>query len=797
MIIKDSIRFIIASIAMVLFVLFGCGTRTAYANSASDTVPEISKTIEAVEVKGEEDAYELSLSINPKNVTLTEAEPLDVIFVIDLSDSMNKELDDNGTRLEHLKNALAKDGGLIDSILSSSANRLSLVTFAGKNAKEYGFNKPNHSEETYQDATILSNWDSGASVESLKTAVEKLETDKTSEQTNIAAGLLKANDLLSNARDKAKKVIVLLTDGKANHYYDSSGHSTYGSENNSSLLKSLTGAAETLNKSSLDALYSISFVTTDAQAHLQKVHDTLDNKTIENKIFQADDEEKLLDCLREISKNVTNLMFTKVVITDALSEWVELLDGETSDIRLVKVENNDEKNETVLDDTDVKITTTTNESGKVTVTATFAENYWFTEGYSYILKFKVRLTQAAYDEFADGETKPSRLPSNAEVTLNYYYGDEKQDELTFETPYIDSVTLKIPITVEWDMLDGQEVSETSVKVELFQDGGENSYRKEDVTGDKWTSSFTSVAKGKHTYTVEAPDITGFTKMVENVGTDAKPEFVVTYRQNPTLTIKKVLEGLDGEDSSKTFNIEVEASDGEGNPLHATYGKTIFVNGKATVEVKANGEVKIPYLPRGTSYTVKESDASSEGYTVSYDKEKGTLDKENVVVTVTNTKLPSLTISKTVTGDYGDKQKDFTFNITLSDENGFISGEFQAEKGDEATTVTFTDGKASVELKHGESITITDLPFKANYEVSEDTTKLNNNYTVTYNGEQKDSVTGTLSKNITIDVVNTMTEITSTGGNSSHGSAVKLGVIGGLAVLVALALVARKVRKDDL
>ena len=264
-----------------------------------------------------------------------------------------------------------------------------------------------------------------------------------------------------------------------------------------------------------------------------------------------------------------------------------------------------------------------------------------------------------------------------------------------------------------------------------------------------------------------------------------------------MTIKKVLEGLDGEDSSKTFNIEVEAWDSEGAPLHATYGTTIFKNGKATVEVKANGEVKIPYLPRGTNYTVKESDASSEGYTVSYDKEKGTLDNENVVVTVTNTKLPSLTISKTVEGAYGDKEKDFTFNITLEDENGVISGEFQAEKGDETTTVTFTEGKASVELKHGESITITDLPFEASYEVSEDTTKLNNNYTVTYNGEKKESVAGVLSENIRIDVVNTMTEITSTGGNSSHGSAIKLGIFSGLAILVGLVLVARKVKKDEL
>ena len=408
----------------------------------------------------------------------------------------------------------------------------------------------------------------------------------------------------------------------------------------------------------------------------------------------------------------------------------------------------------------------------------------------------MQVSQAGHDKFADEGC--DTLPSNTKATVSYHFGDEGEQVVTYEQdPQVNNTSFDVPITIVWEAIDESQIAKNIKAVLKKTDTDtEADYRKTEVVPEEWKNSFKSVAKG-HTYDVEAPDVEGFTKTVENVGTEAKPNFIVTYRQNPTLTIKKVLEGLDGEDSSKTFNIEVEAWDSEGAPLHATYGTTIFKNGKATVEVKANGEVKIPYLPRGTNYTVKESDASSEGYTVSYDKEKGTLDNENVVVTVTNTKLPSLTISKTVEGAYGDKEKDFTFNITLEDENGVISGEFQAEKGDETTTVTFTEGKASVELKHGESITITDLPFEASYEVSEDTTKLNNNYTVTYNGEKKESVAGVLSENIRIDVVNTMTEITSTGGNSSHGSAIKLGIFSGLAILVGLVLVARKVKKDEL
>lgn len=69
---------------------------------------------------------------------------------------------------------------------------------------------------------------------------------------------------------------------------------------------------------------------------------------------------------------------------------------------------------------------------------------------------------------------------------------------------------------------------------------------------------------------------------------------------------------------------------------------------------------------------------------------------------------SLTVSKTVSGNAGDKQKDFHFTVILSDKS--VNGAF----GD----LSFTDGTAAFELKHGESKTADVLPSGITYTVTE-------------------------------------------------------------------------------
>lgn len=105
----------------------------------------------------------------------------------------------------------------------------------------------------------------------------------------------------------------------------------------------------------------------------------------------------------------------------------------------------------------------------------------------------------------------------------------------------------------------------------------------------------------------------------------------------------------------------------------------------------------------------------------------TVDKETVgnltfIANWTEKKeLGSLSVSNTVEGDAGDKNKEFSFTITLN--NTSINGIF----GD----ISFHNGVATFVLKHGEKVTFEEFPAGMSYTVEESD---NEGYTVTKSGE---------------------------------------------------------------
>ena len=105
-------------------------------------------------------------------------------------------------------------------------------------------------------------------------------------------------------------------------------------------------------------------------------------------------------------------------------------------------------------------------------------------------------------------------------------------------------------------------------------------------------------------------------------------------------------------------------------------------------------------------------------------------------TFNNTTKPtgSLTISKTVSGNAASTTKEFTFKVMLLQNANMLKGEYTYGN------VTFTDGVATFNLKHNESVTITGIPAGLNYAVTESD---NNGYTVTVNGQNTTMATGTI------------------------------------------------------
>ncbi len=228
-----------------------------------------------------------------------------------------------------------------------------------------------------------------------------------------------------------------------------------------------------------------------------------------------------------------------------------------------------------------------------------------------------------------------------------------------------------------------------------------------------------------------------------------------------LTVEKEVTG-ESADTTRDWNFEITlipASDVtlassyefEGNStipeVPAPVGGTLnFVdnhNGTytATITLKHGQSITIHGLPETTKYTVVEKEANQDGYfTSSTDNRTGILDEDDmgdgVTVKFTNELLPSdsLTIGKEVRGTDEDLNRDWTFQIkltpSLEHQNDFateyhytgrtsLEGITPPSDGN-LTFVLQEDGSylATITLKHGQAITIEEIPVNTLFEVAE-------------------------------------------------------------------------------
>ena len=109
-----------------------------------------------------------------------------------------------------------------------------------------------------------------------------------------------------------------------------------------------------------------------------------------------------------------------------------------------------------------------------------------------------------------------------------------------------------------------------------------------------------------------------------------------------------------------------------------------------------------YDGSGKTYTYRVSEVVPDGYQAQYDGLNIVNRKEDPGA------FGSLRISKQVVGEKADRNREFSFKVTLSDKT--ISGTY----GD----LTFTEGVATFTLKHGQSLTATGLPAGLTYKVDE-------------------------------------------------------------------------------
>jgi hypothetical protein len=229
---------------------------------------------------------------------------------------------------------------------------------------------------------------------------------------------------------------------------------------------------------------------------------------------------------------------------------------------------------------------------------------------------------------------------------------------------------------------------------------------------------------------------------------------------------KASKTMTGEDSSSTsFEFTITLSD---KTVNGTYGGMTFTNGVATVSLKSGENATAEHLPEGTTYTVTET--KNDDYASTSQGATGKIaDEATATAAFTNTRLYKLTLGKTVSGQAADSSQDFTLDVTLKDSSGkALTGTYSYAGGTVAgsaatahadgTIALDAEGKGSVTLKPGQTVTIKGLPSGASYEVEEAASTATDKplYDATYNGSST-AATGTLSADATVTVNNAVQE----------------------------------------
>ena len=214
------------------------------------------------------------------------------------------------------------------------------------------------------------------------------------------------------------------------------------------------------------------------------------------------------------------------------------------------------------------------------------------------------------------------------------------------------------------------------------------------------------------------------------------EFVNSRNTYGSLIVEKKLEG-NAAHVNKSFSFTVTLSD---TNITAKYGDMVFENGIAKFELKGGEKLQATGLPNGLTYTVSEKDYTDEGYITTKYNDTGTIvGNEEITVTFVNERnaTGSLIISKKLDGNDPNPEDKFKFTIELTGKpvNGNYSG------------VIFTDNKATLELKGGESKQIDGLPNGITYTVLEDSYREQGYFTMT-----TDSFTGQIDENKPAEVV---------------------------------------------
>lgn len=415
--------------------------------------------------KNEDGTYNLTLNVSGAVGSESYANKLDVLFVMDTSNSMMREMNSKNDLNDYTTNKKSR-------------------FFNQQKAVEAAVAKLKSKKNVDAQFAVVS-FDTQAGIEtewtkdSIKypTSVGKYPYypnypyssyyDKQAGGTNYEAGLIKAKQLLDSGRPDATKIVVFLSDGDPTFYYnkDSQGNITGigGGKGNSYDGTAMTNAKTQLGNMSMNYFYTVGVGPEDSYEHLSSLISSAPSGTVKGS-YNGTDSSNLKNAFDSIIRDATELLCTDVTVTDTLTDEVELADPKLQ----VVVKDETGKVITKLKDTSgnkvdkseiITVSTPKDSDGKTQIIMRFKPDYKLESGYTYYVTAKIRPTTKAYlkyqnqsytgtgdentDEYLGEGKKPGKDTRNDGTSSKQkgFYSNEsanvtyKYNNKTYEKPY--------------------------------------------------------------------------------------------------------------------------------------------------------------------------------------------------------------------------------------------------------------------------------------------------------------------------------------------------------------------------
>lgn len=282
----------------------------------------------------------------------------------------------------------------------------------------------------------------------------------------------------------------------------------------------------------------------------------------------------------------------------------------------------------------------------------------------------------------------------------------------------------------FEMTDGKTVTLKNVEAGMHVNVTELDRYDYDVTATNYSTPAVPNSKGEKTFNYEVELRDGKLVLVDSTTKRVVENNHIVVTNTPattSLTVTKETRKDGAEDHSNTKDFEFTLTLGS-NSKGVTWTKGTTESGSVNgmscgFKLKGGESITFSGINVNDDVTVTEKDYTSEHYTTTVNGEErrektidsATLKRNQEAGTTveftnayTTPKLPSMTIQKVVTGAFGERTKEFTFNVKLTDKEGHT---VDVTHPDVANLNSFT-------LKHGKQVTLKEIPIGTTITVTE-------------------------------------------------------------------------------